>query len=105
MQTSNNVVIWSLYLIRTGRDDLYTGITTDVARRLSEHKAGRIGAKYLRSKGPLTLVYQVELGNRAIASKAEYGVKKLSKRTKEQVVEQNLSRAELLKLLKLSEEG
>ncbi|MGB3496433.1 MAG: GIY-YIG nuclease family protein [Elainellaceae cyanobacterium] len=95
---------WSLYLIRTGKGDLYTGITTDVLRRLAEHQSGKTGAKYLRSKGPLTLVYQVELGDRAIASKAEYGLKKLPKLKKEQIAKKHLSRAELLDLLKLNRE-
>jgi len=97
----DSCVVWSLYLIRTHQGNLYTGITTDVTRRLSEHAAGKLGAKSLRSKGPLTLVYQVELGDRSLASKAEYGVKKLPKSKKEQIIEQNLSKTDLLALLKL----
>mgnify|MGYP001793565936 CR=1 FL=1 len=90
---------WSLYLIRTRQNTLYTGITTDVKRRLSEHQCSKQGAKYLRAKGPLQLVYSVELGSRSLASKAEYRLKRLSKAKKEAVVEKSLSRKELLTLL------
>ena len=46
-----------LYILRCGDNSLYTGITTDVARRLAAHQSGK-GAKYTRGRGPLTLVYQ-----------------------------------------------
>ena len=92
---------WFLYLIRTGHGHLYTGITTDVARRFSEHQDGKMGAKYLRSKGPLTLVYQVEIGGRSLTAKAEYAIKKLSKSRKESLVTQQLSRDALLATLRL----
>ena len=94
---------WSLYFIRTGKGHLYTGITTDVMRRFAEHEAGKVGAKYLRSKGPLTLVYQVVLGGRSLASKAEYTVKRLTKQKKEQIVAENWSRARLLDQLQLDD--
>ena len=78
---------WFLYLIRFGGGELYTGITTDVARRLDEHRAGgRKGAKCLRGKGPLELVFQQEIGARSAALKAERRVKRLPKAAKEQLV-------------------
>ena len=91
---------WHLYLIRTKQNSLYTGITTDVSQRLAEHQAGR-GAKYLRSKGPLRLVYQTPIGDRAIASKAEHRLKKLKKAKKEQIVADSPSQQTLLKLLNI----
>lgn len=94
---------WSLYLIRTSRGHLYTGITTDVERRFLEHEQGQIGAKYLRSQGPLQLVYQVTLGNRSLASKAEYRIKQLTKQKKEKIVAETLDRAALLQLLQLAD--
>jgi predicted GIY-YIG superfamily endonuclease len=48
---------WSVYLIRAAGDVLYTGIATDVDRRIEEHRTGR-GSKYLRGRGPLVLVYR-----------------------------------------------
>ena len=95
---------WSLYLIRTRHDTLYTGIATDVAQRLAEHTAGKQGAKYLRSKGLLQLVYQVDLGNRSLASKAEYRLKKLRKSQKEKIVANNLTKLALLQLLDIQTE-
>jgi len=76
---------WFLYMIRTAAGQLYTGISTDPARRLRQHKGElRGGAKALRGKGPLTLVYQQAMADRAEASKAEYQLKQLSKAAKEQ---------------------
>jgi predicted GIY-YIG superfamily endonuclease len=49
-------VSWHLYVVRCRGGELYTGIATDVVRRLSEHESGA-GAKYLRGKGPLALVF------------------------------------------------
>ena len=78
---------WFLYLIRFGTGELYTGITTDVARRLDEHRAGAPkGAKCLRGKGPLELVFQQQVGARSTALKAERRVKRLPKAAKEQLV-------------------
>ena len=77
---------WHLYLIRTRRGTLYTGITTDVARRFAEHQAGGPKcAKYLRGRGPLQLVFQEAIGTRAAAQQAEYAVKRLPKAAKEEL--------------------
>lgn len=76
---------WFLYMIRTAAGQLYTGISTDPARRLRQHNGElRGGAKALRGKGPLQLVYQQAMSDRAAASKAEYQLKQLSKAAKEQ---------------------
>lgn len=74
---------WSVYLLRCGDGSIYTGITTDVARRLREHESSRKGAKYLRGRGPLRLVLEHVIGSRAVASKVEYRLKNLSKTEKE----------------------
>lgn len=92
---------WFLYLIRTRQGALYAGITVDVEKRLAEHRDGKRGAKYLRAKGPLQLVYAVEVGSRSLTSKAEYRIKRLTKSQKESVVASELSRDELLRYLKL----
>ncbi len=95
------MAIWHLYLIRTRQNALYTGITTDVLQRLAKHKTGKQGAKYLRSKGPLQLVYHTEIGNRSTASSAEYRLKKLTKPQKESIVSSNPNKQALLTLLKI----
>ncbi len=79
---------WYLYLIRCHDGSLYTGITTDVARRFADHQ-GNGGARYLRGKGPLVLVYQKKIGSRSLALGVEGKVKKLSKAKKEELTRAN----------------
>lgn len=92
---------WHFYLIRTRYGTLYAGITTDVRRRFSEHETSEKGAKYLRSKGPLQLVYQVKIGNHALALRTEREVKKLTKQEKEKIVKKQPGSKALLNDLKL----
>lgn len=77
--------VWQLYLVRCADGSLYTGIATDAQRRFEQHQAGR-GAKYLRGRGPLRLVYQCEAGDRGTALRLEMRVKRLSKADKERLV-------------------
>ncbi len=60
----------------------YTGIATDVARRIDEHLQGKRGAKYLRGRGPFEIVYQRVVGDRSVATKIEYRVKQLPRHEK-----------------------
>lgn len=76
---------WYLYLVREKNNALYCGITTDVQRRFEQHKAGT-GAKALKGKMPLRLVFSCLIGSRSAASKIEYQVKQLNKSTKERLV-------------------
>ena len=64
-------------MLRCGDGSLYTGIATDVARRVGEHEQGKRGAKCLRGRGPFKVVYQRPVGDRSIASRIEYRVKQL----------------------------
>ncbi|KPQ29497.1 MAG: putative endonuclease [Marinobacter excellens HL-55] len=83
---------WYLYLVRTASGSLYTGITTDVARRFAEHQAGAPkGARSLRGKGPLTLAFQAPAGNRSLASKLEWQVKRWPKARKEALIKGELN--------------
>jgi len=68
---------WYLYLIEMASGSLYTGITTDVARRLDQHERGK-GARALRGKGPLTLRYAQPVGSHSDALKLEAAIKRLS---------------------------
>ena len=70
---------FSLYIVRCADGTLYTGIATDVDRRVAEHESGIRGAKYLRGKGPLQIVFSEIVGGRAEASQLEYRVKKLNR--------------------------
>jgi putative endonuclease len=78
-------VQWHLYLVRCADGSLYTGITTDVERRLAAHRDNR-GAKRLRGRSPLQLVFSQAVGDRARAMRVEYRVKALSKSDKECIV-------------------
>ncbi|MGL4859068.1 MAG: GIY-YIG nuclease family protein [Enterobacteriaceae bacterium] len=78
-------VPWYLYIVRTTSGVLYTGITTDISRRISQHERGK-GAKNLRGKGPLTLVYQQTVVSRSAALQLEYRIKQLSRQKKEQLI-------------------
>lgn len=73
---------FSLYILRCADGTLYTGIAADVARRINEHACGSRGAKFLRGKGPLELVFEESAGDRAAASRLEYRVKRLSRADK-----------------------
>ena len=80
--------LWYLYLVRCANGHLYTGVTTNVARRFSEHQSGGIkSAKYLRGKGPLTLMYQEQVGRHGDALRREIAVKKLSRAQKLVLIE------------------
>jgi putative endonuclease len=74
--------IWSLYLLRCADGSLYTGISTDVRRRVEEHESGAKGAKYLRGRGPLKLIFQKQVGDRSRATWVELHVKKLPRADK-----------------------
>jgi len=88
---SGEAAPWHVYLVRCRDSALYTGIATDVPRRLAEHAGddGR-GSKYLRGKGPLRLVYVRQIGPKSLALRVESLVKRLSKARKEALVEQRL---------------
>lgn len=91
---------WHLYLVRCHDGSLYTGITTNVARRFAEHQENYgAGAKYLRGRGPLVLVFQKKLGSRSLALGVESKVKKLSKARKEELIRDNTRIDEIIKLV------
>jgi putative endonuclease len=77
--------VWYLYLVRCNDGSLYTGISTDVQRRFEAHTNHR-GARRLRGRGPLELVFSQALGDRSLASRIEHRVKRLSKAEKEKLV-------------------
>jgi len=81
---------WHVYLVRCRDGALYTGIATDVSRRLAEHEQGAgKGAKYLRGKGPLRLVLNKAVGRRGLALRVEARIKRLPKARKEELIGQD----------------
>lgn len=75
---------WKLYILRCGDGTLYTGITTDVEKRLEAHRSGK-GAKYTRGRGPLELVYSEECGDHSAALKRELEIKALTREEKQKL--------------------
>ena len=88
--------VFSLYIVRCTDNTLYTGITADVGRRLSEHESGVRGAKYLRGKGPLKLEFSAAVGDRSTASVLEHRVKRLSRVQKQAIIDGHQSLDDLL---------
>ena len=76
---------WYLYILRCKDNTLYTGITTDVEKRLEAHRGGK-GAKYTRGRGPLELVYRETCGSHSQALKREVEIKKLSRLEKQNLI-------------------
>ena len=76
---------WKLYILRCGDGTLYTGITTDVEKRLEAHRCGK-GAKYTRGRGPLELKYREECGDHSAALKRELEIKALTREEKEKLI-------------------
>jgi putative endonuclease len=73
--------MWYIYILECSDGTLYTGITTDVNRRLLEHNSGK-GAKYTRVRRPVVLRASFEAKNRSEASKEEYRIKQLNRTEK-----------------------
>ena len=78
--------MWYLYILRCKDDTLYTGITTDVEKRLEAHRSGK-GAKYTRGRAPLELVYRETCGSHSDALKREHQIKALSRQEKQKLLE------------------
>ncbi len=79
--------MYYVYIVKCADETLYTGIATELERRIEEHNGSDKGAKYTRVRRPVTLVYSEEYADRSSASKREYEIKK------------KMNRAEKLKLI------
>ncbi len=75
-----------MYILRCADNSLYTGITTDVQRRLIEHNAEKSISKYTRARQPVTVVYKETADSRSSASKREVSIKSLTKLQKESLI-------------------
>lgn len=72
---------WTVYILRCGDGSLYTGCTNDLSRRLKAHRSGK-GAKYTRSRPPVTLVYREKTADKSSALRREAAIKRLDRREK-----------------------
>lgn len=77
---------WYVYILRCADNSLYTGVTTDPARRLSEHNSSRNGARYTRARQPVTLEYLETAEDRSAACCREYALKQLRRIDKEALI-------------------
>jgi len=76
---------WWVYILRCADGKLYTGITTDLARRLSQHDAGR-ASKFTRVRRPVEMVYNRSIRGQSAALKREAAIKSLTRREKEKLI-------------------
>lgn len=84
MATADN---WYVYIVRCADDSLYTGVATDLARRVNEHNTDdRLGARYTRARRPVQLVYSEVCADRSNAQQREYALRKLSRVQKERLL-------------------
>ena len=72
---------WRVYMVRCADDSLYTGCTNDLDRRVAAHNAGK-GARYTRSRGPVSVVWSVRVKDKSAALSREARVKQLSRAEK-----------------------
>ncbi len=82
-----NLIKWYVYIVECIDTSLYTGITTELIRRVEEHNNSSKGAKYTKNRRPVKLVYFEESTDRSSASKREYEIKNLSKKDKIYLIE------------------
>lgn len=75
-----------VYILECSDNSLYTGITTNIEKRLNEHNTSPKGAKYTKARRPVKLVYQEPAQDRSAASKREYAIKKLTKTKKLELI-------------------
>lgn len=79
---------WFLYMIRCKFGTLYTGVTTDINRRFSEHQSqGKKCAKYLKGRAPLELLHSQEMRNKTEAYRLELKIKSLTRAQKEAYID------------------
>jgi len=89
--------MWFLYIVRDKVDNLYTGVTTDIDRRINEHNRGK-GGGYTQAHRPVRLVYQELYRSQSKALKREAQIKRWSRQKKLALI--NGNKALLTKLSK-----
>jgi len=78
---------WFVYMIQADDGAYYTGVTTDVQRRFSEHRDSKKGARYFRGRKPVAVVYQESGHTRSSACQREAAIKKLKRDQKQRLVD------------------
>ena len=87
MSRTTRQATWWVYIVRCADQTLYTGITTDVERRLRMHNGGILGgAKYTRARRPVTLVFSEKVYSNSAAIRRENAIKSMTRDQKEQLI-------------------
>ncbi|MEA3548084.1 MAG: GIY-YIG nuclease family protein [Thermodesulfobacteriota bacterium] len=77
---------WHVYIVRCSDGTLYTGITKDLERRITEHNSEKGGAKYTKPRRPVRFVYSEQAGSRSAAAQREYQIKKMKLKKKKELI-------------------
>jgi len=76
---------WHIYILECSDKSYYTGITTDLIKRLERHNSGD-GAKYTRARRPVSLVYSEKSLSKSEAKRREIEIKSFSRKNKELLI-------------------
>ena len=82
----NNQQNWIVYILECNDKTLYTGITTDLERRVEEHNNSDKGAKYTAARRPVKVVYSEQLASRSSATQREMQLKSLTREQKQNLI-------------------
>lgn len=77
---------WFIYILECNDRTLYTGVTTDLQRRINEHNSSKLGARYTAARRPVNLVYHEEAATRSTAQQREHQIKALSRDEKQRLI-------------------
>jgi len=77
---------WLVYILSCRDGTLYTGITTDLERRLTAHNAGKGGARYTRGRRPVSLVYAEPAASHSAAAQREREIKAMTTTRKKELI-------------------
>jgi len=78
--------MWQVYILKCKDGAFYTGITTDITRRVIEHNSSTLGAKYTRARRPVKLVFIRRKKNRSLAAREEWRIKNMSRQEKRKLI-------------------
>lgn len=78
--------MWQVYILKCADGSFYTGITTNVKRRVVEHNSSTLGAKYTHGRRPVKLVYSRKLKNKPLAAREEWRIKKMTRVEKKKLI-------------------
>ena len=85
-RTNKVYQMWYTYIVRCSDNSLYTGVTTDLERRVDEHNSSDKGSKYTKTRSPVKLVYDETHTDRSSSCKRESEIKKLSRTDKLKII-------------------